>query len=208
MWGWEGLYDSVAQFGAHVRTSGRLALLQASKARERPLATGRPVLLARTQPTVDAHQIDGRRDLQVVQMHFVLPPAARLAQSLGADPLRDGGFDPRTSRILLLKSRRDLLPSSLRERLLHRLTCQRQTASIRTARTARPDRADLADGFGKLDHRDGLAALVVSLGPALRAMSLRTARHLRLPLHGKVLGCQPARLPTAAFCHRPHEARA
>src|SRR5207302_1960311 len=48
--GWEGLYDSVAQFGAHVRTSGRLALLQASKARERPLATGRPVLLARTQP--------------------------------------------------------------------------------------------------------------------------------------------------------------
>src|SRR5205809_7221587 len=84
--------DSVAQFGAHVRTSGRLPVLQASKARERPLATGRLVLLARTQPTVDAHQIDGRRDLQVVQVHLVLSPVARLSQSLGAHSLSDGGF--------------------------------------------------------------------------------------------------------------------
>src|SRR5204863_9469939 len=79
--------DSVAQFGAHVRTSGRLPLLQASKARERPLATGRLVLLARTQPTVDAHQIDGRRDLQVVQVHLVLSSVARLSQSPGAHSL-------------------------------------------------------------------------------------------------------------------------
>src|SRR5438132_13252407 len=107
MWGWEGLYDSVAQFCAHVRTSRRLPLLQASKARERPLPTGRPVLLARTQPTVDAHQIDCRRDLQVVQMHFGLPTAARLAQSLGAHPLRGCGLDPRTSGILLLKTTSD-----------------------------------------------------------------------------------------------------
>src|SRR5260370_12650670 len=203
--------DSVAQFCAHVRTSGRLPLLQAPKARERPLPTGRPVLLARTQPTVDAYQIDGRRDLQVVQMHFVLPPAARLAQSLAADPLPHGGFDPRPSAILLLKSRRDLLPSSLLQRLLHRLTCQCQTASIRTARTARPDRAGLAHGFGKLDHRDGLATLVIGLGPTLGVLPLRTPRHLLLPIELKLLGRKPALLPllpTAACRHRPHLALA
>src|SRR2546427_12274907 len=139
--------DSVAQFGPHVRTSGCLLFLQASKARKGPLATSGRSLLLRPQPAFDARQIDGRGDLQVVQVHLVLSPVTRLAQSLAAHALGDGGFDPCTQGILFLKRGGDLLPAALLQGLLHRLTRQRQTASIRTARTRRAHRAGPAHGL-------------------------------------------------------------
>src|SRR5437763_14793503 len=62
--------------------------------------------------------------------------------------------------------------------------------------------------LGKLDHRDGLASFVLSLSPALRALALRTDRHLLGPIQLEILRRKAAWLPSGGASHRSDDARA
>ena len=101
--------------------SARLAFLQARKRRPGPGPTSWKVFLLSQQPTIDAHEIDSRGDLNVLQVHLVLPATAGLAQTRGAHRLGDRRFDPGSQGVLLLKGWGDLLLSSLLQGQLGRL---------------------------------------------------------------------------------------
>src|SRR5438270_9478188 len=170
-WVWLGelvgalIHDSVAQIRPDKRTSARLAFLQARKRRQGPGATGWQFFLLSQQPGIDAHEIDGRGDLNMLHVHLVLPADPGLAQSAGSDGLGDRRFDPRSPRVLLLKGGGDLLLSSLLQGQLRGLAPQGERAPILAVRTERAHRAGGTPRLGKLDHRDGLASFVLSLPP-------------------------------------------
>src|SRR2546421_10711433 len=88
---------------------------------------------------------------------------------------------------------------------------EREGATSLPARALGAHRTTAAGGRRKADDHRLLLTPILRLGPAHTLLPLRTGRHLRLPIEGKVgdrIAAVLALLPTGLLAHRSDDLRA
>lgn len=162
------------------------------------------------QVVVDALEIDGRGDQDVLQMGLGLPDVARLAQLEGANALRERAFDARSGVVFGFPLGRLLCVSGGLEGLVLRFGVQREAASHHLARRTAFTRRTVETGLTRELDADELITIAVRVGqPGDRDLALRARDGVLRPvnLEGRdIVGALGARLPMAVGLDRADDA--